>query len=186
LAGTEVRINGVSAPLFFAAPGQINFEVPRTTASSTSIPLVASSTALIEVFSNGQLIRAGAFQIAPVVPAVFTQTSNGNGPAAAVDAITGAAAPFNAKQGNGQPNIIAVFGTGLGADATDVAGNVNASVQATIDGAPATVDYAGRAPNFTGLNQFNIVFPANITAGTHTLVITRNGISARGVTVTVR
>jgi uncharacterized protein (TIGR03437 family) len=186
LAGTEVRINGVAAPLFFASPGQINFEVPRATVAATIFPSVQSSTALIEVYSNGQLIRAGAFQVAPVVPAVFTLTSNGSGAAAAIDALTGALAPFNAKQSNGQPNIISVFGTGLGADATDASGNVNASVQATIDGAPATVDYAGRAPNFTGLNQFNIIFPANITPGTHTLVITRNGIQSQAVTITVR
>ncbi len=186
LAGTEVRINGVAAPLFFASPGQINFEVPRATVATNLFPFVPSSTALIEVFSNGQLIRAGAFQIAPVVPAIFTLTSNGRGAAAAVDAITGTLAPFNAKQTNGQPNIISVFGTGLGADATDVNGNVTASVQATIDGAPVTVNYAGNAPGLTGLNQFNIVFPASITSGTHTLVITRNGISSQSVTIAVR
>lgn len=186
LAGTEVRINGVPAPLFFAAPGQVNFEVPRATTAITSFPAVQSATALIEVFSNGQLIRAGAFQLAPVVPAIFTLTQSGGGAAAAIDAITGAPAPFNARQSNGQPNIIAVFGTGLGADATDVDGNVSGSVQATIDGAPVTVNYAGRAPNFTGLNQFNIIFPANITAGTHTLVISRNGISTQQVTIAVR
>jgi uncharacterized protein (TIGR03437 family) len=141
---------------------------------------------LIEVISNGQLIRAGAFQIAPVVPGIFTFNQSGTGPAAAVDAITGALPPFNATQSNGQPNIIAVFGAGLGADATDVDGNVNASVQATIDGNPATVNYAGRAPGFTGLNQFNIVFPANIASGTHNLVVSRNGIPSRQVTFAVR
>ncbi|HKC89456.1 MAG TPA: hypothetical protein VKG02_25965, partial [Blastocatellia bacterium] len=176
LAGTQVRINGVPAPLFFASPLQVNFQVPLATAATTSQPSVQSSTALIEVFSDGQLIRAGAFQIAPAVPAIFTSDQTGSGPAAAVDAFTGALGPFNAKQSNGQPNIISVFGTGLGADATDVDRNVNASVQATIDGASATVDYAGRAPGFTGLNQFNLIFPANITSGSHTLVFSRNGI----------
>jgi uncharacterized protein (TIGR03437 family) len=120
------------------------------------------------------------------VPAIFTLDQSGSGPGAAVDAFTGAFGPFNAKQSNGQPNIISVFGTGLGADATDVDGNVNASVQATIDGAPATVDYAGRAPGFTGLNQFNLIFPANITPGSHTLIFSRNGIPSNQVSFTVR
>ena len=186
LAGTQVRINGIPAPLFFASPLQINFQVPTTTMATTSAPSVPSSTALIEVFSDGQLIRAGAFQIAPAVPAIFTLDQSGSGPGAAVDAFTGAFGPFNAKQSNGQPNFISVFGTGLGADATDVDGNVNASVQATIDGAPATVDYAGRAPGFTGLNQFNLIFPANITSGSHTLVFSRNGIPSNQVTFAVR
>jgi uncharacterized protein (TIGR03437 family) len=147
---------------------------------------VQSATALIEIVSNGQLIRAGAFQIAPTVPAIFTLNASGTGAAAAVDAFTGAAGPFNAKQSNGQPNIISVFGTGLGADATDVDGNVNASVQATIDGVATTINYAGRAPGFTGLNQLNITFPANITSGTHTLIILRNSIPSRQVTIAVK
>jgi len=74
----------------------------------------------------------------------------------------------------------------LGADATDVDGNVNASVQATIDGVAATVDYAGRSPGFTGLNQYNLIFPANITSGSHMLVFSRNGIPSNQVTFTVR
>lgn len=184
LAGTQVRINGAFAPLFFVSPTQINFQVPRSTTATTGV--VSSSTALVEVISNGQLIRAGAFQIAPATPAIFTLNQSGTGAAAAVDAFTGAREPFNAKQSNGQPNIISVFGTGLGADATDVDGNVNGSAQATIDGAQATVSYAGRTPGFTGLNQFNIIFPANITSGSHTLVISRNGIPGRQVTFAVK
>jgi uncharacterized protein (TIGR03437 family) len=186
LAGAQVLIDGAPAPLFFASPTQINFQVPRSIAAVTVNPAVTSATALIEVFSNGQLIRAGAFQIAPVVPAIFTLNQSGAGAAAAVDAFTNTIGPFNAKQANGQPNIIAVFGTGLGSDATDVAGDVGASVQATIDGNPAAVNYAGQAPGFTGLNQFNVMFPANITSGEHTLIITRNNIQARAVTIAVR
>ena len=185
LAGTQVFINGTASPLFFVSPTQINFQVPRTTATTTG-NAVASSTALIEVVSNGQLIRAGAFQIAPVVPAIFTTNQSGTGAAAAIDAFTFAPGPFNAKQSNGQPNIIAVFGTGLGSDVTDADGNAAASTVATIDGASVAVSYAGRAPGFTGLNQFNITFPATITAGNHTLVISRNGIAAREVTIAIR
>lgn len=186
LANVQVRIDGVAAPLFFVSPTQINFQVPRGTASVTLTPGLDSATALVEIFRDGQLIRVGAFQIAPVVPAVFTTNQSGSGAAAAIDAITNTPAPFNAKQANGQPNIIAVFGSGLGQDATDVDGNLNANVQATIDGVPATVSYAGRAPGFIGLNQFNIVFPANITSSTHNLIVSRGGIPARQVTITVR
>ncbi len=186
LAGTQVRVNGVFAPLLFASPAQINFQVPRTTIATTSVPSVPSSTALVEVIRNGQLIRAGAFQIAPVVPAIFTFNQAGTGAAAALDAFTNTIEPFNAKQANGQPNIIAVFGTGLGADATDVDNDAKAGAQVTIDGVPATLDYAGRAPGFTGLNQFNVVFPANITSGSHTLVISRNGIPSNQVTFAVK
>ena len=185
LAGTQVRVNGAAAGLFFVSPEQINFQVPLTTATTTGTA-VNSSTALIEVISNGQLIRAGTFQIAPVVPGIFTTNQSGTGAAAALDAFTFAPGPFNAKQSNGQPNIIAVYGTGVGADVTDADGNAAGSTTATIDGAAVSVSYAGRAPGFIGLNQFNITFPATITSGTHTLAISRNGIPAREVTIAIR
>ena len=185
LANVQVRINGTPAGLFFVSPEQINFQIPRTTAATTG-NVVNSSTALIEVFSNGQLVRAGAFQIAPAVPGIFTTNQSGTGTAVALDAFTFTPGPFNAKQSNGQPNIIAVFGTGLGSDVTDNDGNAAGSTTATIDGASVAVGYAGRAPGFAGLNQFNITFPATITSGTHTLVISRNGIAAREVTITIR
>ncbi len=186
LAGTQVLINGTPAPLFYASPLQVNFQVPLTTATQTINPPVPSATALIEVVSNGQLVRVGAFQIAPVVPAVFTINQTGTGAAAAVDAFTGAPGPFNARQANGEPNAIAVFGTGLGVDATDVDGDVKASTQVMIDNTQVVVTYAGQAPGFTGLNQLNVVFPADITPGTHTLVVSRNNIPGSPVTIEVR
>ncbi|MGH9846784.1 MAG: hypothetical protein ACREEM_49425, partial [Blastocatellia bacterium] len=186
LANVQVRVNGVAAPLFFVSPSQINFQVPRVTTATTAVPSLQSATALVEVVNNGQLIRAGAFQTAPAVPAIFTINASGSGPAIAIDATRGNREPFDAKQPNGLPTIIAVFGTGFGADATDIDGNVGASVQATIDGAPVTVGYAGRVPGFIGLNQINVMFPATIAAGTHTLVISRNGIPSRPATIAVR
>lgn len=189
LAGTQVLINGTPAPLFFASPQQINFQVPRTTPAITSFPFsssVPSSTATIEVISNGKLIRAGSFQLAPAVPAIFTFNQSGTGLAAALDAFTFTGPPFSATRPNGEPNIIALFCSGLGADATDVDGNVNASVQVTIDASPVTVAYAGRAPGFTGLNQLNVVLPAGLSSGTHTIVVSRNGIQSNQATITLR
>jgi len=190
LAGTQVLINGTPAPLFFAAPGQINFELPRTTTATTSIPALPtlqSRTVTIEIVNNGQLIRAGAMLIAPAAPAIFTFNQSGSGPAAAVDAFAGTLAPFAATRADGSPNIISVFGTGLGADATDVGGvNVSGNVQVTIDGNPVTVGYAGPAPGFIGLNQLNVTLPAGISSGNHTLVVTRNGVPSNGVTIAIR
>jgi uncharacterized protein (TIGR03437 family) len=106
--------------------------------------------------------------------------------AVALDAFTFTLPPFNATLLNGQPNAIAVFGTGLGNDATDIDGNVSASVQATIDGQPVTVSYAGRAPGFAGLNQLNITFPAGLASGTHKLVVSRNGVSSNSVSIVIK
>jgi uncharacterized protein (TIGR03437 family) len=179
LAGTSVRIrdsNNVErlAPLFFISPGQINYQVPDGAAPGQAIVTVTKS--------DGTTIN-GALQILAAAPAIFTLNQSGSGPAAAADAFSGAPAPFNATRANGEPNVISVFGTGLGADATDVEGNVNASVQASIGGQAVTVLYAGRAPGFVGLNQLNILLPAGIASGTHTVIISRNGVVSNTVTI---
>lgn len=182
LAGTTVKVrdsNGVErlAPLFYVSGGQVNYQIPAGTAEGTATVTIANG--------NG----AGAIntvEIRTIAPSVFAANASGSGPAAAVDAITGGAAPFNATMSNGQPNIISVFGTGLGADATDVDGNVNASVTARIDGAAVTLQYAGRAPGLVGLNQFNVVLPAGIASGAHPLTLTRGGVTSNTTTLIIR
>ena len=77
-------------------------------------------------------------------------------------------------------------GRGRGEDATDGGGDVSASVEARIDGNPVTVDYAGPAPGFVGLNQFNVVLSAGINSGTHTLVVARHGVQGNAVTISIR
>ncbi len=182
LAGTTVKVrdsNGVErlAPLFFVSAGQVNYQIPAGTAAGPATVTIANSDGI------GAM---GVIQVRETAPAVFTANASGTGAAAAIDALTGVPPPFNATQANGQPNIIAVFGTGLGADATDVDGNVNTSVQARIDGNPVTVQYAGCVPGFTGLNQFNLVLPAGITSGTHTLTVARGGATSNSVTITIK
>lgn len=180
LAGTNVKIRDSAgteraAPLFFVSPGQVNYQIPDGT---------AAGPASVTVTSGDGRVSSAVIQVVAAAPSIFTANASGSGAAAAVDAFTGALGPFNAKRANGEPNIISVFGTGLGADATDVDGSV--SVEAKIDGQVVTVLYAGRAPGFVGLNQFNVVFPATISSGVHTLTISRNGVVSNTVTIAIR
>ncbi len=184
LAGTEVRVNGVPAGLFLASPNQINFQVPRATNAATNG--VQSDTALVEVFSNGARIRAGVFQVAPAVPSFFTADGSGTGPAAALDAITNQPAPFNARRADGGPNIIALYGTGIGNDGTDVTANLAASFEARLDGEVVPLQYVGPAPGFPGLNQVNVILPANVASGNRNLIVSRNGIQTNQVVLRIR
>ncbi|HKE04265.1 MAG TPA: hypothetical protein VKE91_09405 [Blastocatellia bacterium] len=189
LNGVEVKVDGAPAPLFFVSPRQINFQMPLATAAITdfgSLGKVQSSTSTVEIFLNGLLIRAGAAQIAPALVGTFSASQSGQGAAAAIDALTYAPPPFNATQSNGQPNILAVFVTGLGADVTDNDGDVSAQVQVTLNGRQTTTLYAGRAPGFTGLNQINFQLPAGMAPGTYNLTISRNGFASNVTTVTIQ
>ena len=125
-------------------------------------------------------------QVVAVSPSIFTLNQTGTGAAAALDAITFSGAPFNAKRATGEPNIIALFGTGLGTDATDTDGDVSASVVIKIDDVPATVLYAGRSPGYVGLNQYNVLLPTNINSGTHAVVVARNGAVSNLSTIAIK
>ncbi|HQR36121.1 MAG TPA: hypothetical protein PLK30_25580 [Blastocatellia bacterium] len=182
LAGTTIKVrdsNGVDrlAPMFFVSPFQINYQIPAGTAPGSATVTIRNSAGIEAI---------GSLEVKATAPSIFTANASGTGSAAAVDAITGAAAPFNATLANGQPNIISVFGTGLGGDATDVDGNFNTIVTARLDGNAVTLQYAGRSPGYVGLNQFNVVLPAGITSGSHTLTFTRGNVTSNTTTLTIR
>jgi uncharacterized protein (TIGR03437 family) len=182
LAGARVIVKdsaGIErvAPLYFISPSQINYQIPDGT---------ALGPASISAFNDNLLLALGSVQIVATAPSIFALNASGFGPAAALDALTFLPAPFNAELADGAPNFIAVWGTGLGADATDGGGNVFASVTALIDGEEAQVTYAGLAPGFQGANQFNIQLPLGITSGEHTLTISRGAMTSNEVTILIQ
>ncbi|MBK6797464.1 MAG: hypothetical protein IPG76_11965 [Acidobacteria bacterium] len=182
LAGTTVKVrdsNGIErlAPLFYVSPDQVNYEIPAGTANGPATVMITNGSGFAAI---------GSMDVKASAPTIFTANYSGSGPAAALDALTYATGPFNARQSNGQPNILAVFGTGLGGDATEIAGDVAGSVTTRLNGNVITTGYAGTAPGYVGLNQYNIVLPEGITAGTYTLTVTRGGVTSNTVTITIR
>lgn len=182
IAGASITVQdsaGIErlAPLFFVSPNQLNYQIPAGTTPGPALIKFDNGT--------GQPVTGSAI-IAPSAPSIFTQDSSGAGAGAALDAFTFTPAPFNATRAGGLPNIIAVFGTGLGADATDIDANAGPNVQAMIDGQATQVLYAGRAPGFIGLNQMNVMLPMGISSGNHRLVITRGGVSSNAVSIAIK
>jgi uncharacterized protein (TIGR03437 family) len=182
LAGVSVQVQdsaGINrpAPLFLVTPGQINYQIPYGT---------APGPATIYLTSSGGPTQTGVIIVTRSAPSLFTKDQSGRGEVVAIDAFTFAGSPFNAQGQDGGPNVIAMFGTGLGEDATDVDNNVSASVQIKIDGQPVPVLYAGPAPGLIGLNQFNLMLPQGITSGAHELVVSRNGVTSNVVAITIR
>jgi uncharacterized protein (TIGR03437 family) len=182
LGGTTVTVvdrTGLarSAPLFFVSPAQVNYQIPAGT---------AVGPATVQLLTSDGRVSTGAIEVKLTAPSLFTLNLGGSGAAAALDGFTFAPAPFQATQMNGNPNIIAFFGTGLGGDATDQGGNIAASVNAMLNGGSVTVLYAGRSPGFTGLNQFNVALPPGIGGGIHQFVLFRSGEASNTVTIDIR
>lgn len=183
LGGVSVEVNGTAAQLFFVSPGQINYLIPAGTPVGTR-SVVVKNTA-------GEVAR-GSIDVAPTSPAFFTANQNGSGvPAGYVTRIAagsfqqtneviasysnGTATPVTIDRRGDQIYLI-LFGTGLRYapntnTANDIAlgggnmlANVAESVEVTIGGKLARVDFAGAQGGFYGLDQVNVLIPADAVA----------------------
>jgi uncharacterized protein (TIGR03437 family) len=191
LEGTTVKVidNAGSeqlAPLFFVAPGQINYLVPANTAAGLATVVVTAS--------NGK-VSVGTLNVQPVAPSLFTANANGIGVPAAVlfrakangqqtiEEIStvqgGVSVPLQLDLGpEGDSVFLILFGTG-------VRGRSNAPVICTIGGVATEVPFASAQGGLVGLDQLNIgpVPRSLIGRGTVDLVVTVDGKEANKVQV---
>jgi uncharacterized protein (TIGR03437 family) len=171
LGDVQVTVAGIKAPLLYASPGQINFQVPSATpvGDVQEIQVIRAST--------GQVLASSLFQIQAVAPGLFTVNSTGDGQLAASNQdFTTNDASHPAKPGS----IITLYGTGQGVVAgmpPDGQLTPNAppvfptsfKPQVFINGPDyipdADVQFSGLAPGFVGLWQINAKIPANAPPG---------------------
>jgi uncharacterized protein (TIGR03437 family) len=175
LGSTSVTINGVLAPLFYVAPGQINLVVPGGLTAGTAT-VVILSTASGGTNSGTALVGASA-------PGVFTTDASGGGAGAILNAVTYQPAPFlvqTPENGSDPRTRLAVYGTGL-----RYADTVTALAEdAAGDRYSLTVEYAGAAPGFFGLDQVNVVLPPDLDgAGAVSLSLVADNNAANLVTL---
>ena len=180
LNGATVSVNGTSAPILYASPTQINFQVPWET---------ATGTASVTVAVGGSTSSAATVPVVKAAPGIFF-TSSGAAIAQNQDfSLNSSTNPAHAGKD------LIVYTTGSGPVTPAVAdGAVTPStglvqttlkVTATINGSPATVAFSGLTPGLIGVLQLNIVVPAGLVAGNYPLVVTINGQISNSATVSV-
>lgn len=174
MAGTSITVNGVLAPMFYASPGQVNFQVPFEVTGSTAIVVVTTaegSTALLV-----PLMPASPGLVGVVLHSADYAPVTDDNPAA-------------------QGELLVVFATGLGATnpavATGAPSPLDPLAVATVNvacgfgGQPGTVWFAGLAPGYTGLYQINVQVPTGVS-GQVPLTLTAAGRAANTLTIAVR
>ncbi|MDP9054263.1 MAG: Ig-like domain-containing protein [Acidobacteriota bacterium] len=187
LAQSIVTIGGLTAPLYFAIPTQVSFQVPWE--------LAGQGSALISANVNGAVSNTQTVPLAPFAPGIFTIDASGSGQGAIEIAPTAqlAAAATPVQRGG----YVAIFCTGLGAvDNQPATGAAALAVPlsrtltlpiVTIGGVGAVVSYSGLAPGFAGLYQVNAIVPAGISTGPAvTVAITIGGVTSNTVTIGVQ
>jgi uncharacterized protein (TIGR03437 family) len=179
LGGVSVQINGKAAFLQYVSPTQLNVLAPADTGAGTITVSVTNAAGTSKAASTTlQAFLPGLSVASSYVRAVRY-------PDGAVVNGTGAAEPgytitASAKAGE----IVALFGTGLGATNSPVATGVvfdgayqtTSPVTVTVGGMAAQVLWAGLVG--PGLYQVNIVIPA-VAAGDHAVVATVGGVSSQ-------
>lgn len=165
LDGTAVTIGGQPAYVAYVSPGQVNVQVPATTPTGTQ-PVVVTSGSNV-----GQPL---AITIASTAPGLFAPPSfliGGNQYVGAFasnfasyvlppSAVSGVLSQ-RAKPGDTIVLYGIGFGGGLPAGQKATSGEIlpAGDFQISIGGTQATVSYAGLAPGYVGLYQFNVVVP---------------------------
>jgi uncharacterized protein (TIGR03437 family) len=196
LAGIRVRVRDnqgteLFAPLFFASPNQINFQLPSG---------VATGKAAVTVFRGNETVATGETQIEPVAPGLFSADSSGQGllmglalrvrtdgsqsyePITSYDAKTN---KFVAKPIDLGPATDRVY---LLLFATGVRNRSSLSnVGVKIGGLSADALYAGPQGSFVGLDQLNVLLSRNLVGrGEVDVAVLVNGRQANTLKIAIK
>ncbi|MGI8744113.1 MAG: hypothetical protein ACR2NN_16375 [Bryobacteraceae bacterium] len=186
LGDISVTVAGIPAPILYASPGQINFQIPA------AVP-VGSAPQEIQVtrVSTGQILASALVRIDPVSPGLFTANSTGTGQLAVrnQDGITPNDGTHPAKAGS----VITLYGTGEGlVSGAPPDGVPNPNMPVSTDEKPMVyinaisgpvpdedVLYSGLAPGFVGLWQINVRIPKDAPIGDVPVTVVFKNISSR-------
>lgn len=160
---TQVLIGSTALPLFYVSPTQINAQLPLDLPS----PFL--------VVRNGNLTSSErSVPLTSVDPGMFTILQTGTGPAAILHPDGSLVSPANPVKPGG---FLILFATGMGASTPSVAAGQPAPASepparlvtvptVQLSGKPGAVTFAGKAPNFVGLDQVNVQVPSDMTEPT--------------------
>ena len=172
----SVTVNSQSAYIYYISPTQINALAPGDSALGSVPVQVTTSNGVSNVLSATKQ---------SVSPAIFTYTQNSRYGIATVGSVligpAGLVTPSMRPTVPGE--IVTLWVTGLGettpaypeGQIISQPAPLASTVQATIGGAPATVQYAGISS--PGLYQINVTVPS-LLAGDAAVLITVNGIQS--------
>jgi uncharacterized protein (TIGR03437 family) len=169
LSGTRVLFDGVPAPVIYTQAGQASVIAPFS--------LEGQPTTRVVVEYVGFQSTPFSLPVVAAKPALFTADSSGSGPGAILNQDNSVNTATNAAA---RESIVVLYMTGAGAmTPAGVEGRVaagvsslNQPVSVTINGAPATVLYAGNAPGLVeGVVQVNVRLPFNTTPGANAITV---------------
>jgi uncharacterized protein (TIGR03437 family) len=162
-ADAQVLVNGTATSLYYTSSNQINALLPDSASGLTTLTVQASSG------KNTVNVYLGT-----AAPAIFTQDSSGTGAASALKASDQSLITADNPLHPG--DTVELYATGLGL--TSASNGLDVAVQqptVTVGGVACPVNFAGAAPNFSGLDQINCTIPAGAASNLSAPVVVTSG-----------
>ena len=188
LAGVEVNVNGVPAPIFSVAyangEDQISFQVPYEIDTGPD-------AATIDVFDFGNPVGNTVTDSFTEDPGIFAY--GGNGYVVAQRSFDGSLIEPNNPASPGETIILYTTGLGplsiplqdgWGAPSNPLAYTVD-PFDVLVDGQPCRVLFSGLGPGFVGLYQLNLVLPSDLPSGNLRIQITSQYANSQVATLPV-
>jgi uncharacterized protein (TIGR03437 family) len=174
LGGVTVSINGVTTPLYYVSPSQLNVQIPYETP--------ANATASLQIMNNGQTVSS-TFAMQNVAPGIFTDANGALVPAKTASAgqiislyLTGAGAV--------SPSIVTGAAPALGTAVANLPMPVQ-SLTVSVGGIVVQPQFAGIPPLLVGVVQVNFAVPSGLS-GSQSVVVNIGGVSSPPATLTVQ
>jgi uncharacterized protein (TIGR03437 family) len=177
MQGVTASVNGVSAPLYYVSPGQLNIQVPYETGAGPAVVSV----------NNGGQIAAFPFTVAMTAPGLYSAAiSNSTGQP--VSTATAGDVLLLFMTGDGDITPFLPTGDTPSSAITNPAQlpKPRLPVAVTIGGVSAQVLFAGIPSGLAGVTQIDIVVPAAAPAGPQNIQVTVGGVPAPPVSLTIK
>jgi uncharacterized protein (TIGR03437 family) len=182
LGGSSVEIGGITVPLYYAGPGQINAQAPFELDPSKRYQVVVHTGTGLTPPESVQMVRAAPGIAALADGTILAQHSDGS--------LVSATAP-------GRPNeYLVAYLLGMGVTDNAVATGAGSPFEPlarpvstptlTIGGTASPIAFAGLTPGLVGLYQLNFQVPADAPNGILPVVLIQNGLASNSVALPVR
>ncbi|MGA2119914.1 MAG: hypothetical protein ABSH56_34880 [Bryobacteraceae bacterium] len=173
LAGVSATVNGVSAPLYFVSPNQIDLQIPYETGLGAAILAV----------DNAGLVACFPVQVAVTAPGIFnvfydasSQQFNAAAPGDAVEAFI-----------TGDGDVFPSLATGATPATSPIAilPAPRQPVSLTVGGVAVIPLFVGIPNGLAGVTQINFTVPAGLAPGAQPVVVTVGGVASPAVNLKI-
>jgi uncharacterized protein (TIGR03437 family) len=169
LGGVSATVNGISAPLAYVSPTQINLQIPYEAGAGPSV---------IGINNNGN-ITGYQFQISAAAPGILSDADGNVLPTAVMTTGTGTILVAGAGE------VTNFLPTGAASPSASLYKPV-LPLSVTVGGVPAFIQSVGEAVGLVGMTSVRFTLPSTVAAGVQPVVVTVNGVASQPANITVQ